>query len=601
MCEGRPGRTGTALRGQQLDSEVHVTAGHAAAAGRGRSLLRLVGDNRLSGKEQRGDRRGVLQRRAGHLGRLHNARLEHVDVFTRRRVQAVVGRQRADLLRHDAALEAGVDGDLLQRRGQCDLDDVRPGGLVARQVELLERRADGVCQRHAATRQQTLLDGCLRVAHSVLDAVLALLQLDLGGGADLDHRNTAGELRQPLLQLLLVVVGVALLDLGADLLDPALDLLGLAATLDDGGLVLRGGELASAAQVVQRRVLELEADRLGDHLAAGQDRDVGEHGLAAVTEARRLHGNRLERAADLVDDQGGERLALDVLGDDRQRLAGLHDLLQQREQVLHVRDLALVDQDVRVLEDGLHAVGVGDEVGGEVALVEAHTLGELELEAEGVALLDGDDAFLADLVHRLGDDLADAGVRSGDRRGSGDLLLGLDVLRLVAQHLGHRGDRLLDTTLERHRVGAGRDVPQSLAHQRLGQHGRRRGAVTCDIVGLLRDFLDQLGADLLERVFELDLLGDADTVVGDRGCAPLLLEHDVAALRAERHLDGVGELVHAALEAAAGLFVERDQLSHWLWSSLLVWTRLSGWWRCPRRTARLLRGWTSLHTSWHSA
>ena len=74
--------------------------------------------------------------------------------------------------------------------------------------------------------------------------------------------------------------------------------------------------------------------------------------------------------------------------------------------------------------------------GRQVALVEAHALGELELEAEGVALLDGDDAFLADLVHRLGDDLADGGVSGGDRRGGGDLLLGLDVLGLVAQHLG---------------------------------------------------------------------------------------------------------------------------------------------------------------------
>jgi hypothetical protein len=43
------------------------------------------------------------------------------------------------------------------------------------------------------------------------------------------------------------------------------------------------------------------------------------------------------------------------------------------------------DQDVRVLEDGLHALLVGDEVRRDVALVELHALGELELEAEGVA------------------------------------------------------------------------------------------------------------------------------------------------------------------------------------------------------------------------
>ena len=38
-------------------------------------------------------------------------------------------------------------------------------------------------------------------------------------------------------------------------------------------------------------------------------------------------------AAELVDDEGRQGLALDVLGDDEERLAGLRDLLEQREQV----------------------------------------------------------------------------------------------------------------------------------------------------------------------------------------------------------------------------------------------------------------------------
>src|SRR5690606_1960770 len=133
-------------------------------------------------------------------------------------------------------------------------------------------------------------------------------------------------------------------------------------------------------------VLKLEADRLADDLATGEDGDVLQHGLATVTEAGGLDGDRLEGATDLVDNEGGQSLALDVLGDDQQRLAALHDLLEERQEVLDVRDLRLDEQDVGVLEDGLLALRVGDEVAGDVALVEAHTLGELKLEAEGVAL-----------------------------------------------------------------------------------------------------------------------------------------------------------------------------------------------------------------------
>ncbi|OEI67489.1 DNA polymerase II large subunit [Curtobacterium sp. ER1/6] len=473
----------------------------------------------------------------------------------------------ADLGGDDTRLETGVQRDLLERRVDGDADDVRTGRLVTLQVERVER--DGrLDEGDATTGDDALLDGGLRVADGVLDAVLALLELDLGRGTRLDDGHATGELRQALLELLAVVVGVGRLDLGADLTDAARDLLVVAGTLDDRGLVLGDDHLAGLAQQVEGRVLELEADLLGDDLATGQDRDVLQHGLAAVTEARGLDGDGLEDATDLVHDEGREGFAVDVLGDDEELLARLDHLVDDREQVLDVGDLRVDDEDVRVLEDRLLALRVRDEVLRQVALVEAHALGQLELGAEGVRLLDGDDALLADLVDRLGDELADGGVGGRDRRGGGDLVLGLDVLRVGEELVGDGGDGLLDAALERHGVRTGGDVAEALADERLGEHGRGGRPVTGDVVGLLGDLLDELRADLLVRVVELDLLGDGDTVVRDRGGAPLLLEDDVAAARAERHLHGVGQGVQAALEATTGLLVESNDLSHVSFSSL---------------------------------
>src|SRR3984885_4261330 len=564
----------------RLDLEVHVPA--AAWGSRRSGLLRLLRDDRLGGEEQRRDRRRVLQRRAGDLGRVDDPGLEHVDVGAVGRVQALAGREGLHLLDHNAALKAGVDRDLLQRRLDGHAHDVRAGRLVAHQVQLVEGSASGLQQRDAAAGHDTLLDRGLGVAHRVLDAVLALLELDLGRRAGLDDGHAAGQLGQPLLQLLAVVVGVGVVDLGADLVNAARDLLRVASAVHDRRLVLGHHDLAGPAEHAQVDVVQLEADLLADDLATGEDGDVTEHGLAAVAEARGLHRDGPEQPAHLVDDQRGERLALDVLGDDGQRLAGLHDLVEQRKQVLVGRDLRVDDEDVRVLEDGLEALGVGDEVGRDVALVEAHALGELKLEAEGVAPLDGDDAFLADLVHGLGDHLADGRVARRDGRGGGDLLLGLHVLGELGELLAHGLDGRLDAALKRHRVGAGGDVPQALAHQRLGEHGRRRRAVTGNVVGLLSYFLDQLGTDLLPRVLELDLLGDGHAIVGDRGGSPLLLEYHVPALGAEGYLHGVGKLVHAALEAAPGVLVKRDHLRcHWFQSSV-AYVRTG---RSPRRTA----------------
>ena len=245
-------------------------------------------------------------------------------------------------------------------------------------------------------------------------------------------------------------------------------------------------------------------------------------------------------------------------------LPRLHDLLEHRHQVAHRGDLRAHEQDVGVVEDGLHALGVGDEVGRDVALVEAHALDEVDLHAEGVRLLDGDHAVLADLVHGLGDEVADLLVVVGrDGRDLGDLVLVVDVdwtLALIASTAASTAG--LDAPLEAHRVGAGGHVPQALADHGPGQHGGGGGAVAGDVVGLLGDLLDQLGADLLVRILELDLLGDAHAVLGDGGSAPLLLEDDVAALRAEGDAHGVGELVHAGLQRPSCLLVEGDDLRH---------------------------------------
>src|SRR5690606_23279013 len=150
-----------------------------------------------------------------------------------------------------ARLEACVERDLLERRVDRDLDDVRPGRLVAVQRELLERRLARLDEGHATTGDDALFAGRLRVADGVLDAVLALLELDLGGRTRLDDGDAAGELGEALLELLAVVVGVGVLDLLADLLHAARDGVGRAGALDDRGLVLGDDDLARLAEQVE--------------------------------------------------------------------------------------------------------------------------------------------------------------------------------------------------------------------------------------------------------------------------------------------------------------------------------------------------------------
>src|SRR6266850_1199561 len=297
----------------------------------------------------------------------------------------------------------------------------------------------------------------LRLAHFAQDdgALFASVLYDLAQRLFHGALYDIGANALVLLQLLAVVVRGGLLNLAADFLYAAFDFDRLATAFDDGGVVLVDGHFLGATQVLELDVLELQAQVLGDGLAAGEDGDILQHCLATIAETRRLYGDGLQRAAQLVDHQGGQGFAFHVLSDDQQRTAGLGYLLQQRKQVLHGADLLFVDQDVGILEHGLHALGVSDEVGREVAAIELHTLDHFELRLHGAGLFYGDHAVFADLLHGFGNDAADGLVVVGaDGAHLGNHLAGdglgelveraLVAVAVFVQSAADGGDGLLD-------------------------------------------------------------------------------------------------------------------------------------------------------------
>ena len=136
-----------------------------------------------------------------------------------------------------------------------------------------------------------------------------------------------------------------------------------------------------------RGAVELAADLLGDDLATGQDGDVAQHLLAAVAEARRLDGEDVEGAAELVDDQGRQRFAIDVLGDDHEGARAVATFSSTGRMSCDRGDLLVGDQDVRIFELGFHPLRVGHEVRGDVAAVDLHAFGVLGLEVQALATL----------------------------------------------------------------------------------------------------------------------------------------------------------------------------------------------------------------------
>ena len=120
-----------------------------------------------------------------------------------------------------------------------------------------------------------------------------------------------------------------------------------------------------------------------------------------------LTAQMLSTPRSLLTTSAVERFAFDVFGDDQQRLARLADLLQDRHQLAEVADLLFVDQDQRVFEHAVHLGRTVDEVGRDVALVELHAFDELERGLGRLAFFDRDHAVFADLLHGVGQQVAD--------------------------------------------------------------------------------------------------------------------------------------------------------------------------------------------------
>src|SRR2546430_2310416 len=331
-----------------------------------------------------------------------------------------------------------------------------------------------------------------------------------------------------------------------ELLDSALDLARLATARDDRGVILVDGHFLGLAQLLDLDILELDAQVLCDGLPTSENGNVFEHGLAAIAKARGFYRRALQCAAQLIHHQGRQGLALNILSDDQQRLAHFGHLFEQRQQILHRADLLLVDQDVHVLEYAFHALRVGHKIGREVAPIELHAFDHFEGGLHCFGFLDGDDAILADLLHRFGDDVAHLLVGVGTD--------GAHLRDHVALHLAGEpldlcyGDfhGLIDAAFERHRARACGKRSYTLTEDCLCQHGRGGGAIASHIRDLGGNLAHHLSTHVLERILQLDLLCYRHAVFRDDGCPELLLDHRIAPLRAKRDLYSVSQNVDAA-------------------------------------------------------
>ena len=266
----------------------------------------------------------------------------------------------------------------------------------------------------------------------------------------------------------------------------------------------------------QSGLFQSQTDFFGDNSAAGQNRDVLQHGFAAVAKTGSFHRNGFQNTANAVHHQSCQCFAFNIFGNNQQGAAGFGHLFQHRQQVADVADFFIKQQHKRIVQACDLFFQIVHKVRRQVATVKLHPFNHFQLVFQRFAVFHGDHAFFAHFLHRIGDDFAHLLIRvSRNRAHLRDLLVGFARFGDVCQLAHQRRNRFVNAAFQIGGVHASGNVFHAFGNNGLSQNGCGGGAIACHIVGFGRNFFHHLRAHVFKFVFQFNFFGYGNTVFGD--------------------------------------------------------------------------------------
>ena len=216
-----------------------------------------------------------------------------------------------------------------------------------------------------------------------------------------------------------------------------------------------------------------------------------------------------------------------------------------------------MDQDVWIVQLDRHFFGVGDEIWRQVTAVKLHTFDNFELAFTALSFFDGNNAFLADLLHGVCNHLTDFSFTiCRDRTDLCDFRRTSNWLRTLNEVSNNSINRCVDAALEVHWVHTRCNRLHAFANNRLCKNSGSGRAVTGNIVGLRSNFANHLRAHIFELVFQFDFLGDGNAVLSDPRCAKAFVDDNITAFWTKCYFYSVSKNVYAAQDAFTRIAAE---------------------------------------------
>ena len=385
----------------------------------------------------------------------------------------------------------------------------------------------------SATCDDTFLNSCSCCCKSILKTKFCFFHLCLSSSTYTDNSYAASQFCKSLLKFLFIELGFCLLDLRTDLCNTFCNGIFVTETINDNCVLFCNFNRFCTSKLLHLSFFQVKTKLIGDHLSACQDRDILKHLFSSVTIARSFYSYYLEGSSQFVDDQSCKGLTLNILSDDEKFRTGLNNLLKKWKDLLDIADLLVCDQDVRIIKSCLHFLHICGHVCGNISTVKLHTFYKVKLCMHGLGLLNSDNTVFGNFLHSISNKLSNLLITCRDCCYVSDLLFAVDCLAHVLDRFYCNICCFFHTFSEDDRVGTCCQVLHSLMNHCLSKYSRCCSTITCYIVCLGCNFLDDLSTHVLESVLKLDLFCDGNTIVCDKRSTERFVKYYVSSFRSK--------------------------------------------------------------------
>ena len=192
-----------------------------------------------------------------------------------------------------------------------------------------------------------------------------------------------------------------------DLFATFLDAVFVTCTVYNSCIVFSNCNFVSSTQHFDGSLFQFQTFFFADNNTTCQDSDIFQHFFTTVTEARSFHSTDLQLRTQTVYYQCSQRFAIYIFCNYQQRTTSLYSRFEDRQEIFQVRNLLVIDQDVRFLHLTFHLFRICHEVSRQITTVELHTFYYTDSSVCSFCFFDSNHTVFRNFTHSVSNQFTD--------------------------------------------------------------------------------------------------------------------------------------------------------------------------------------------------